>query len=341
MKGAEVNKMSENNNLSNRQAAELAAAEWLMRFEDKDPSEHEIEAFQSWRLASPLHSEAVDRIAAIWGGLDVMKKFTAYEPSAETRRPAGPSRRVVFAMAASVALAFASGLLVYLSGDREVHYATAIGEMKTVVLPDGSVAELNTDTELTIDFNGRARNVRLTAGEAYFQVDHDPEKPFTVHAGGKVVTAVGTAFMVRLQDAQVDVLVTDGRVRLESELATPQGGAVSAPLGEAKAGQQATLSDKLESLDDVEPVALVRRLSWRDGVLSFAGESLGEVVADMSRYTVIRIDVEGEDIRALPIRGYFRIGDTDAMLEALAIMADLHVEQVGTNHVRLTPAKKS
>jgi transmembrane sensor len=60
---------------------------------------------------------------------------------------------------------------------------------------------------------GAARAAR--SGEAHFFVEKDPQRPFVVNAAGIDVRAVGTAFNVRIDPAAVEVLVTEGRVRVD------------------------------------------------------------------------------------------------------------------------------
>src|SRR5690606_22582752 len=69
------------------------------------------------------------------------------------------------------------------------HYATAVGERRTVTLEDGSVLVLNTNTAVEVRFRGNARRLALVRGEAQFDVRPDAQRPFTVTADGTAVTA--------------------------------------------------------------------------------------------------------------------------------------------------------
>ncbi|WP_353268037.1 FecR domain-containing protein [Gemmatimonas sp.] len=93
--------------------------------------------------------------------------------------------------------------------------ATAIGEVDSTTLSDGTVVVLDGGTRVETDdaFGDRARDIRLQ-GRAHFRVAHDAARPFRVFAGGMVAEALGTAFTVAddpLRD-EVEVVVTDGRV---------------------------------------------------------------------------------------------------------------------------------
>ena len=122
---------------------------------------------------------------------------------------------------------------------------TAVGEQRTVTLPDGSSVELNTASQVAIRYTARTRAVQLTRGEAHFTVASDRSRPFSVHAAGRVVTAVGTAFTVQLRRDAVEVTVAEGRVRLaESQAATSGIESIEPdiPLPALEAGQSASVA---------------------------------------------------------------------------------------------------
>jgi transmembrane sensor len=92
--------------------------------------------------------------------------------------------------------------------------ATGVGEFQKLALPDGSVVDLNTDSKVDVTFTPSERRVQLAHGEAHFSVAKDPARLFVVEAHGVAVVAVGTAFAVRLRSESVEVLVCEGRVRV-------------------------------------------------------------------------------------------------------------------------------
>jgi transmembrane sensor len=78
-----------------------------------------------------------------------------------------------------------------------------------------------------------------------------------------------------------------------------------------------------------------RKLSWREGVLSFSGEPLEHVVEEVSRYTSITIVNSDPAIRDISIGGYFKAGETDAMFEALETSFGVRVNRVNDRLVYL------
>ena len=94
------------------------------------------------------------------------------------------------------------------------HFLTQVGEQKTIALSDGSTVILNTDSVLDIELTENSRIMRLTQGEAHFDVAPNPDRPFLVYAGDGIVKAVGTAFTVYLRKKAVEVTVSEGVVAL-------------------------------------------------------------------------------------------------------------------------------
>lgn len=341
--------------MPDRTDIDLAAAEWLMRLENDDVTATDIQAFHGWRGQSEHHAQAFEAAAQLWNSLDLLDELNDHAAASEAQSAHTPtwgglSRRSAMAAAASLVVFVGAGTILYgtvfSERDYRERHATAIGEQKTVDLPDGSVIEINTNSAIEIAYTDDARRVSLLHGEAYFDVSPDQERPFSVHAEDRVITAVGTEFMVRLKEKIVDVVVAEGRVALAidpsattSEARTQNNPVTAAkPLLELTAGQTAAFDEKVESLDHVEPDVMRRRLSWRNGMLAFAGEPLGYVVADVSRYTQTVIEIEDDALRTLPVAGYFKAGEVEAMFEALELMGGVEVERVNETTVRLKQA---
>ena len=244
-------------------------------------------------------------------------------------------------------------------------YATAVGQQRSTELADNSVVLLNTDTQLRVDFDDNYRNIYFLQGEAHFTVAKDPERPFRVYVDDRMVQAIGTAFSVYLKDSAVDVTVTEGQVALAAVVRSPDGETLrqeSAPnigqpgavavvnspeleqIGTIKAGESATIPKSMVTeaagtiniIETVEPHDMARRLSWREGMLTFNGDALEVVVNEISRYTNVSIEFSDPEVRATRIGGQFPIGETDAMFDALEANFQLRVTRLGDDRVLLS-----
>ena len=99
--------------------------------------------------------------------------------------------------------------------------STSIGENKTITLSDGTKVTLNANTTFSYPekFSEESRDVSLQ-GEAFFDVAHNPEKPFKVATGnGMNIQVLGTVFNVKSypEDQNVETTLVSGKVKVVEE----------------------------------------------------------------------------------------------------------------------------
>ncbi|MBN7797636.1 FecR family protein [Parahaliea mediterranea] len=314
------------------------ACAWIAQFDGEEPTAADLEAFREWINRSPRHREAMERLSLLWGEMNVLTEL-AVPP-----RPRPRPRLFLPAMLATVAMALVVAIgVLWVSGGAGPGtdlYATAVGEQRTVALPDGSLVQLNTASRVRVNYDDQARALHLLAGEAYFDVRHDASRPFLVHVNGRTVRAVGTAFSVRKGPESIEVLVTDGVVELAER---NTGGMLPASgrklLGTVKRGQRVRLTQQLEPAEAVSDEEVARELAWRDGMLSFAGEPLALVIEEVGRYSDVRIVIEDSALSNMRIGGYFRAGDTAGLLDTLESGFPIDVDRADNGTVRLRSRK--
>ncbi|MFA7633646.1 MAG: FecR domain-containing protein, partial [Thiohalomonadaceae bacterium] len=190
-------------------SAQEQAAEWFIRLRDKLPSEEERCAFEQWLAADPRNREEYQAIQGVWQELDGLRDTVSVGGIGRTAatRGVGPRNhgrgawRAV-AVAAVLVLSLLTGwFALYDPGS----YQTAKGEQQTLRLADHSVVHLNSDSALRVELATGRRTLHLQRGEAYFEVAHDPARPFVVVAGGGTTRAIGTRFNVYRQPSGVRV----------------------------------------------------------------------------------------------------------------------------------------
>lgn len=324
------------------------AAEWLVKLDNQldrgGLCAAERAALRRWLGQNPEHGEILQRQAALWGDMDVLAA------RARTRARARRFRAPAFALATLGALAIGFIGLRFLSVSDEPGaerlYATAVGGQREERLADGSRVHLNTNSLITVQFGAGERRVRLLRGEAAFDVIHDPERPFSVYAQNRIVTALGTRFTVRLGAENVQVAVATGKVALgRARPGSASPGPVRRPAPGAPPpaepaqevmflvqGQRAELplaGNAAPVLTAMDKQARERTFAWLQGRLIFDDERLATIVAEVSRYTAVQVTIAPElgDIR---LSGRFKTGDTEALLEALALARrDLAIHRGG------------
>jgi transmembrane sensor len=259
--------------LPNLASAEAEAAAWLAILGREEVSDEEFGRFQTWLGLSDRNRKAYEALSTLWNNLEHLKRLDEIADGSAgllaSQDVPALNRRKLLAAAASTALAIGGGSFVWLHGGgmrlfQGNAFSTAIGERKTVHLLDSSTIQLNTNSQIEVDYTSAARTVRLIRGEAYFGVAKDPRRPFTVFAAQGAIRAVGTAFTVRLRpENTVEVTVQEGRVALEAvrDAARASPGLLpGAP--ELRARQNAVFGKSVEQILQIDETELrLRRFS--------------------------------------------------------------------------------
>lgn len=315
----------------NDDAIELHASRWLASRDAGAVTPEQTEEFNRWLEADIRHRVAYLRLEASWQRADRLRDLKPLDRGVDADLLAEPvRRRWPLALAASLLVSLIAGAWLYQQHFSWQQYQTRIGGFSRIVLDDGSVIDLNTDSDLRVRLGSSRREVQLLRGEGRFQVAPDTQRPFTVEAAGAAVRAVGTEFTVRLRGTeQVDVLVSEGKVAVASANVqrTP-------PLG---AGEAAVLLPDRVSVSRVEPQVLAQRLAWTSGRLEFRGESLSDAVAEFNRYNRRQIRLAGSSLASLRVGGSFAATDPESFAGALSSAFDLRVANDGDAIVLLPP----
>lgn len=321
--------------MSGRETAdeiEAAAIRWVWRL-DREGRTPELEAeLHTWLTARPGRQGAFLQAEAAWAMLDRGQQLAAETP---LRLPRGGNvrpRRRTFLMAggATIAASIAGALNVGLS---TVRYGTAVGEIRRVLLKDGSTAAINTQSEVAVDMTGTRRVVKLARGEAWFQVAKNPDRPFIVEAGRVRVWATGTAFSVRRRDGGAEVLVSEGAV--EVWVAGAEGHRARVSVGErALVAENAAISEAKTGPSEID-----RQLAWRAGSIDLGGETLAEAVAEFNRYNTRKLVVADPKIAEERFYGVFRTDDPEGFAGAVQRSLGVVVSTPGSNEIRISATK--
>lgn len=310
---------------------ETTAAAWLS-LRDRGMSASETADFMRWLQEDPRHGAIFAELDNVWKTFDNLNAPLAPpsvkpEPQPQSASPSWlRSRRRAIAWVASAAASIAI-LFVLLPRHRSYSAETAVGAFQRIDLPEGSVAQLNTDSAIEVEFTSKLRQIRIVRGEVFFNVRSDPTRAFIVTAGPVSVKAVGTAFNVRKRAAAVDVLVTEGKVRVDEShdgrsLLAGSGDQPSHPV--LNAGERAVIAVAPEngtpgtasimaiSIDDAQ-----RSLAWQERRLVFDDIALSEVLQEFNRYNTTKLVTDDGSLAAQRFSGTFRADAIDAFIHLL------------------------
>lgn len=212
----------------------------------------------------------------------------------------------------------------------KLHFVTT---PTTRALADGSTVELNSSAEIRVDFSESVRRVFLDQGEAHFVVAKNAQKPFLVVAGGVEVKAVGTAFSVQLSGETIDVVVTEGRVTVaqSADAQTP----ILLDAGQAAVVRSIDSTQGVESVTELDPAELSRRLAWRIPMLELNFTPLGEVVAVVSQHAGVPIRLADPSLAKLKLTGRLRANNLSVLLQILESSYGLRCEKYPSGEIVL------
>jgi transmembrane sensor len=322
---------------------EAAAADWVLRL-DRGLSAAEQDALSAWLAGDPSRREAFAEATRAWdhlGRLAGVQSAVAPRPDPDLlapprrHRPRHLRRLARWSLATAAAGALAGlALTLTRSGSSEGRqpveaaqtFVSALALIERRILPDGSTAELNRGTQLEEAYSGSERRIRLLQGEAYFNVQKDASRPFIVEAGGLIVQAVGTEFNVRLAAATVEVLVTEGVVRLGESGSEPLDRAGSSPplLG---AGQRATVTLVAAA---APRVAVVSRdeteaaLAWTPRLLDFTDRPMAEIVTEFNRRNPVQLELGDPALGQLRLSATFRSDNVEGFVRLMQSDFGIH-----------------
>jgi len=324
-------------------------------------AEHDV--VQAWLGADPEHGRVLRQVEAAWHGVrpvtlpqldttqrthDLFARLSISPDRANQARPPRlrmvehratsartpamrpPSfarRAALFASAAGVALTvgLAAHFIASTSHTAPRTYSTPAGRRATITLADGSSILLGPATQLSISTNG-GTDVTVR-GEALFTVHHQPDRPFTVHAGHTVARVLGTTFSVRhyAADRAARVVVVDGRVAVHTE--PPRRGVRGQVLS---ANMMSVIADSGDIL--VAPhIAVDEYTALANDRLVFRSTRVADVITELARAYDIVIRVPDTTLArhtvtaAVPVT---RWSAADAV-EFIATMLDAHSVQSG------------
>jgi transmembrane sensor len=238
------------------------ALDWLLLIHEQHLDATQHAPLQAWLAVDPRHRQAYARAERTW---------LLSGPALQASQPRPRNRRWALASAAAVLLA------VVLGGpghERNVLHNDGL-QVSQHALADGSQVTLAPGSRLQLDFASRQRQVQLLAGQAFFDVHHDPQRPFLVQAAAVTVRVTGTAFEVARQPGRIQVSVSSGQVQV--------GSAGQPARYTLQAGQQLRWTEG--SRQAALQVAPVKQLaSWRQGVLLVEQQPLHDVLEQLRPY---------------------------------------------------------
>jgi len=327
------------------------AGAWLIKIDQAPLTTVEINEFQQWLKRSSYHQEYIEKLAKNWDSMSVLSQLAHLFPVSNVEltlnKPSESSKAsklpVWVMMSFSVCLFFA--IITLNMSTKVIEYSTAIGEQTNITLSDGSNVLLNTDSHIQVDFSGDRRIINLMKGEVNIDVAKNPNRPLVVYAGSGMIWAIGTMFNVHFTDSEVNVLVTEGTVKVYAgadesnnvnvDLTHKDNDPISMHETLATAGQTVTYDEVIKKQGKLKQIEFDKKLAWHSGYLSFSGETLEEALKEISRYTDKEFVIVDDSIKAIQVGGHFKTHDIDNLLATIGKGFDIHFEYTSENRINI------
>ena len=213
----------------------------------------------------------------------------------------------------------AAGVYIYMSETKSADpliISVDRGQKASVTLPDGSKAWLNSLSKLTYtgDYNKKERRLELD-GEAYFEVAHNPEKPFIVQGNAISVEALGTSFGVKAynEDVVISSILMKGKVKVT----TPVGSTILKP-------NERILFDKSnQQTNKLKVTNAVDFTGWIHNELRFENESLEEIAKNIQRIYNVKIIFASDRLKKLRYTGTVENNSLESLLNIITLTSPI------------------
>jgi transmembrane sensor len=285
------------------------AALWLSRLQLGTADE---DAFARWRDEHPTHALEFARAVANW---EALRNAVTED---DRQGPAqGFTRRHLLKIAAGSAAAAAVGGVLWISRFYSwTRIETEIGEFRKISLPDSSVVELNTDTEMSWRLAGNRPAIRLARGE--IAVTLRPGISALLSSEGFIATLLAGQYNARYVSDLLRLTVVQGAALIEGATAT--------------AGQRVTATAagtvKIDPEDNMDGAT-----AWQNGEIVFHEEPLIAAVAEYNRYLTRKIVLVAPKAEFQRVGGRFTTTNPQAFLRAVSLALDLQTTQTDRGYL--------
>ncbi len=316
----------------------------LLQYLKEELSEQEKQRVEQWLEQDSRNRDSLDELKKVWIETGKLKpapvavdtsmawskmsqRIDLHEKENTEQKEKGITVSIVvrYSMRIAAVLVFAFGLFkIIIQPNFPAEEVLLAGNNVTVsdTLPDGSFIALNSGSKLTYPdkFKKRERKVKLE-GEGFFEVDHQPKKPFVIEAGDANVRVLGTSFNVKAYpNADVEVSVAEGTVQLfRIDDITGDTSSVILNAGEKGWLKKASLHPMKNGI--LKPDAIF----WLNKMLIFKKTELHKVFQILEKHYNVSINVSDSTIDSCRLTATFRNEKVGSIMDVIAATFDLDI----------------
>jgi transmembrane sensor len=298
-----------------------------------EASAEEIKQVENWRATDDACNKRFEEFRMLWEASknlwdtrqdDAQEALVRFRRKATARkqikaRPFSliPGRRGLSLAASLLLIAGALWLYTLRHGHTQISITTRT-ETQTASLPDGTVITLNhrSSFEYPSAFKGNRRLVKLTSGEAFFNVAHDKARPFIIATGKTLIRVVGTAFNVKNKKGDVEVIVESGIVEVRKDNYVML----------LKAGEKTTVRQNSQALEKEGNTDHLYTY-YRSKEFEAKDTPLWRVVEVLNEAYDSHIVIERKELMNLPLNTTFKNESLDKILDVISRTFKITVER--------------
>jgi transmembrane sensor len=319
------------------------AAQWLWRL-DRGLTATEQDAFGDW-LQGPGNAERLQQLRQDWKRLDLLADWRPEHARPNPDLLAPPKskrpRQILTAISWGLAACLALVSTWYFKNSRDAIGTVASAPQARQTLPDSSIAKLDGNARIEVEFTEKFRRIRLLAGRAFFIVEPDSARPFIVETSRMEMRAVGTAFEVTLGDDTTEVLVAEGVVAVAPPGASSRqtGELGSASLVQANQNLSAVFNEGdvpfKSRVATLGPREMQQKLEWQHGLITFERRQLSEIVEELNWLNETKLVLLDTTLAQTEFSGTIRSDNIDGFVRLLSTGFNAEVEQKSANEIQL------
>jgi transmembrane sensor len=317
--------------------------EQLARYLAGESSSAEKAQVEAWAGDSEQNSRELEELRMLFKASDRYFEISRFDTGAAWQKVQQKAVHKVVRLESKSKTAYASILkyaailiLAIFAGSAGYYLVTSMSQEKQhivfageqtvneITLPDGTLVTLNSSSTLEYPrkFNGNMREVTIT-GEAFFDVQPDPDKPFVINAGNMQVKVLGTSFNVRAypEAESVEVVVETGLVQVTNRNGEVQAENAILMLNPGEKGILYNLPGTLEKSFNTNP----NYIAWKTRNLIFNKTPLREVVQYLEDIYHVDIQLENNELEKLVLTAHFERKPHDFILNVIQLTFGLEL----------------
>lgn len=186
------------------------------------------------------------------------------------------------------------------------------GQKSRITLPDGSTVYLNNNSKVSYSSSFEEKREIFLEGEAFFEVEKDPTRPFVVNSNGLLTKALGTSFNIKAHNGKkVEVGLVTGKIQVSPVVSGNSDSEIIDALG-----GKATFDASMGKLD-ISAYSDMDFYKWTRRILVFKAASFDEVKETLENWYDVDIEVSNLN-RPITYTGKFPAESLESVLEQMA-----------------------